>query len=429
MILHVLPNVGDWLPNQIGNHIIGSEKLNFLPDPERSFHGTMAFNQNYGIGHEPSMLKRALVALPFLPMAYLFRTIFTTIIAQPAFTTQLMKSLGTNQIDFGCGQSWDIPRLPEPLPLLVAVFSPSLLNIDPAQRLQALSFLIDLAPLYLLWILESHRRANIMKLISFPVLFGIAFQIFGIGVIGPLFFFLHYVRSPLADYTALDWRLVNVAAARTAPIAIIFAFTIPTFAMYLLPDLTMRLSVNAAWQTFPILVSITHYILNKTLVKDTTQDDRLHKVHADLPHIRFAVKALAVTSAVTFNWVRFISSASISEIFLPSWSTLMSLLSFKPMDLDLVSGMTLFLQLDEISCFTAAFLWLALLTKDLKEAEMTDISWRNMALCAGLGTYVAGPGAVAASAWLWREEILANKRAKGAVVRPGNLDRMAKSLI
>jgi hypothetical protein len=119
VVLHVLPNPGDWLPNQIANNSIGSERLNFLSDPERSFHGMMAFNQNYGIGHEPSMLTRVLIGLPFLATAYLFRTMFTTIVSRPAFTTQLMGILRTNQIDFDSGQSWDIPRLPEYLRLLV----------------------------------------------------------------------------------------------------------------------------------------------------------------------------------------------------------------------------------------------------------------------------------------------------------------------
>jgi hypothetical protein len=78
--------------------------------------------------------------------------------------------------------------------------------------------------------------------------------------------------------------------------------------------------------------------------------------------------------------------------------------------------MRLFLQVDEIACFAAAFLWLAYLIGDLKEAEMTSVSWSKSVGFAAVGTNLAGPGAVIALAWLWRENILATKKAKGSVV-------------
>jgi hypothetical protein len=83
-----------------------------------------------------------------------------------------------------------------------------------------------------------------MKLISFLIVCGFASQFYCIGAFGPIFFFLHYVQSPLADYTALDWRLVNVTAVRTALIAIALGLIFPTSAMYSLPDLHMRPSVS-----------------------------------------------------------------------------------------------------------------------------------------------------------------------------------------
>jgi hypothetical protein len=87
----------------------------------------------------------------------------------------------------------------------------------------------------------------------------------------------------------------------------------------------------------------------------------------------------------------------------------------------LVSGMALFLQLDEISCFTAAFVWLALLIGDLKEAEMMYISWRKMALCAVVGTYVAGPGAVVIEGGDFGES-----ETEGSCCKAANADRMVE---
>jgi hypothetical protein len=57
-----------------------------------------------------------------------------------------------------------------------------------------------------------------------------------------------------------------------------------------------------------------------------------------------------------------------------------------------------------------------LLFNDLKAAEMVSETWSRLVAYAAVGTFLAGPGAVVGGAWLWREEILASKRAAGAVV-------------
>lgn len=62
-------------------------------------------------------------------------------------------------------------------------------------------------------------------------------------------------------------------------------------------------------------------------------------------------------------------------------------------------------------------LWLALLFKDLKEAEMLPMSWTKLIATVVSCACISGPGAVVAMGWLWREEIFASRRAKGAVVR------------
>ena len=277
------------------------------------------------------------------------------------------------------------------------------------------SFAIDLAPIWLIWILESHRRANEWKFtFTFPILYGMAFQMFGIGIVGPIWFFIHYVQSPLADYAAKDWRLVNVAAAKTVLLAIIVTFTIPTLAMYNLPDTTQRLTVNMVWQAFPVISIVFQYVLRKIFVTDTTKDDRIHNVEADMPYTRLAVWTLAGISALVFNVARFTSGVSLATLIFPDWTLLKSTALSGAGTLDLISGMRLFLQVDEIVVFSAAFLWLAYLINDIKEAEMTSISWISVIASAVAGTFIAGPGAVVVLGWWWRENILATKHAKGS---------------
>jgi hypothetical protein len=51
--------------------ILGSVKLDFLPVPDRSLHGTMPFNPVQGLGLAESKLMRAAKALPFLAISAL----------------------------------------------------------------------------------------------------------------------------------------------------------------------------------------------------------------------------------------------------------------------------------------------------------------------------------------------------------------------
>lgn len=46
--------------------ILGALKLDYLPVPDRSLHGTMPFNPSQGLGNTESKMLRAVKALPFL---------------------------------------------------------------------------------------------------------------------------------------------------------------------------------------------------------------------------------------------------------------------------------------------------------------------------------------------------------------------------
>lgn len=46
--------------------VLGAVKLDYLPVPDRSLHGTMAFNPSQGLGKAESKSWRTVKALPFL---------------------------------------------------------------------------------------------------------------------------------------------------------------------------------------------------------------------------------------------------------------------------------------------------------------------------------------------------------------------------
>jgi hypothetical protein len=215
-----------------------------------------------------------------------------------------------------------------------------------------------------------------------------------------------------------------MGAVKTAAISVLLTLTIPTMAMFTLPDTSQRLTVNAFWQAFPLFGIVLHYALRTFVVKDTTPHDKIYNVEADMPYIRIAVWLFAGISAVVFIWVRSCTIATTTRVFFPSWDLMKSiLLSPEKTDLDLVSGGKLFLQVDEIVCFAAAFLWLLYLIRDLKAAEMTVIPWWKVFASVALGTLAIGPGAVVVLIWWWRENVLATEWAKGSAGRNTAKDR------
>ena len=412
MALYVIPHSGEFLANNFANGMIGAEKLDFLPDPERSLSGTMAFNQNYGIGKAESLLRRARRAVPLLILGYFCYSLLAGM-QHTNGPARVISGLDNGGMTFGSNQTADqtpsyhdgVTWLEHTFRPLATVFAPSITDSDQAYHLQMLSFLAALCPLYLIWLLESHRRANTTSFARFPLIFALASLHYGIECTIPIYFFLHYIQSPLSHFAAFDQRLINVAAARTALPAFALACILLMLTTYIAPHLSEFLDINTLWQNFPISLSLTHYILKTFCVKDTTKEDRIHNTRADLPSIRFAIRTFAIVSTLAFNWIRWQllpPSTSLSRVFT---NPLSLVLNNQPNQLSLVLVVL------------AAFFWLALLFRDLKEVEMICTSWVKLVSCAVLGSLICGPGSTVTMAWLWREEVLASKRAKGAVVR------------
>jgi hypothetical protein len=105
MFKYVIPNLNN-SGAATSERYIAAERIEFLPVPERSLKGTMAFNQTQGIGKHESLKPRAFFALPLLLLAL---------------------------------YSW-----------------------KTKQDISLSSQLLDL-PVYLIWMLEGSRRASEMK--------------------------------------------------------------------------------------------------------------------------------------------------------------------------------------------------------------------------------------------------------------------------
>ena len=159
--LHILPHLGGVLQDRQSAYLVASERLNFLPEPERALKATMPFNQDYGKEQRDTVVSRSLRALPLLVFAI--------------FATQT-SILGTS--------------------------TPFAFT--------------NLLPLGLLWMFERHRRANLTSLTSYPLLFALALLRYNTTAIIAIYAFLHYVESPLHKYAATDQRTVDISHMRAA---------------------------------------------------------------------------------------------------------------------------------------------------------------------------------------------------------------------
>lgn len=111
VVLKIVPHFPhDFVVNIQSQNMIGAERLEYLPVPKRSLNNGMPYNQSQGVGQHESVLRRALIALPLLACSRFYQPL-------------------ASRNGFPDGTS-------------------------------TTEFLLTLAPIYLIWLIESHRRAN-----------------------------------------------------------------------------------------------------------------------------------------------------------------------------------------------------------------------------------------------------------------------------
>ncbi|KAI8965513.1 FAD binding domain protein [Daldinia sp. FL1419] len=361
---YVVPNAGDSLLALVTNSLIGAEILEYLPVPNQSFEGSCPFNPNQGVGKHESVLKRAAISAPLFILSY-----------------WMVKS--TTGVDIG-----------DPMDHLLR--PGQLTRADERKQwFQSLYFFIEGCATYAIWLIESNRRANVLTPAQIPTLFYFLATRFGIGVVSSCYYFLHYVFSPIEKFAAADARLTNVAYTQT--ILPLMLFYISLSVLLALTDLSIAVSTTL-WRWIlhpPLMIAIIQWILVKTgLSKVTMHEDTIANQKRDLPYIRWCVYALSAISAVTWRM-----STEFSGVF--------------PHTRFLVT----FLGLNQHRTALSGLLWIGILIYDTKSAGMAKDSWVKVFAVGLVVSVIAGPTAVVALGWMWREEILASKRERHAITR------------
>lgn len=228
----------------------------------------------------------------------------------------------------------------------------------------------------------------------------------GIGFVLPFYYWLHYATTPIANFKAADLRLTDLSYTLTVLPVMAIVYYGPYLSAYLSPEPTTRHIAMWLWRLFPIWVTLSQWLLAHMVMPNTIQHDRLHNVTRDLWPIRITVGTLAALSG--YIWLKMLLSAPFpcSEILIPSGESLDTF----------VGSVRELLQYDQLFFAGSSILWVLYLFSDLKRAGMVQQSWIAVLGVLGTVTLVFGSGAATAVGWLWREEILATTKHKGAVL-------------
>jgi hypothetical protein len=215
----------------------------------------------------------------------------------------------------------------------------------------------------------------------------------------------------MESFRGLDLRLTNLRFTRAVLPAMVLGYYVPLLLKSFGPEEYNHVATKT-WQFFPVSVAVTQYLLARLVFPDTIEHDRIHAVKRDIPTIRMTMRVVIAIS--TILWWYTVSCLPVSTADIFSSTSISNYLT----STEFPSGI---LRNDQALSFGGALLWLAYLFSDLKAAGMVEQNWLSLVLGAALTTVTAGPGSTIGAGWLWREEVLASKYHKSAVIKPDKM--------
>ncbi|KAK0726552.1 hypothetical protein B0T21DRAFT_413877 [Apiosordaria backusii] len=408
----MLPNFGELIAELFHHAMIGATKIDFLPLPKRSLTVNAPFNPTQGDGRRESKLRRALVALPLLLLACLAFYIMNIGIPEQSAKEQRdggVLAVGNTSVPV-LRSFYGFSGFDDTVAWVNMIFVPGMYGVSPEGRRHMIAFLLEGVTLFTIWLVESTRRANALTILQVPILFCLLCQLFGVGIIAPLYLYTHYILSPIENFAARDKRLTNTRWSYAALPAIFLGYLIPLLGFLFSPNLEQRQSWLFVWQLFPIWVSITMFALSK-LFKETVNEDKINNTEKDLGVVRVYMVLGSALAAGAHIWGKigggWGDGYAGMGLFLPGGI---------PRSYDSLTEFAVhFLRWDYIFGFGAHVLWLGYLFADLAKAGMLKEGWGNVMGVVVLGLVTVGPGATVGGAWLFREEVLARRWHKDAV--------------
>ena len=235
------------------------------------------------------------------------------------------------------------------------------------------------------------RRAHITvsDLLSSPTIATLIAQLLGLGVVGPIFYFLSLTFGPSASdllRSARDRELRTGQVAFILPIILVLHNT-EIFAAYLAPSLVSRHFWTWAWQLAPLRIGVFNFVSAKVTSGFATSP-------------RIVLVSLGSISATVWVYTLAGSPHPISEMFFPQAG----------IPNDLVSQARRAFQLDEIFAFAGCYLWLLYSFVDLRFAGAGGPSLLMIFALFPILLMAIGPGATFAAGWYLRERALTSSQ-------------------
>lgn len=395
MLFYFIPNSGDLTVDVFCQAALGAVKLDFLPLPEKSLRGGMSFHT--ARSQNSSLLWRILFALPLLGLLFTAHLLLgSTVRHMPSLSGNGAVSARNQTLEaqmsvFYC-MEW----------VKLHSFLPPINMLNYNEKLQIIGLMSDLAPLQIVWTIESLRRGNLLTFAALPALFGIFGQWKGFGYVTPIYYFLHYVQSPLERYDAPDNRLVPTKYAKTLSAAVGIGYILPSVCIFLEFPSNTHQYIAVVWQLFPIFTTVIHRIFASS-ASDTTFYDRINNPRADMPYLRQVYAFGASIGAINYSYLWFMAGGCTGNVLAEN-------LVFQRRLMPVTTGFGRRVKYNQLIMFGSWFIWQLLHFRDLKKSGRLTTSWIKVIGVFTSTAVLFGPGVAMAVGWAWREEVIAGTK-------------------
>ncbi|KAI5274669.1 FAD/NAD(P)-binding domain-containing protein [Aureobasidium subglaciale] len=414
--------LGDFLENLGSNMAVGATLIDYLPPPEQFIRGTLPFNPEQGDGHKENPFVRALLAVPFLGLfGYAWSIASLTFIStgnenSAGFAQNvigpLVPAMTGNLLDFA-GQN--NRRVPESN-VLTDLYVSASENFDAATSHRIATLLAYFGVVLAIWSIESVRRCNALMPVQLPGLFAFFAQLKGIGLMAPLYYFLHWVLTPIDSFKATDMRLTRLNYTRSILPSLLIVYYLPILQNYFLPENIKGHTWLQIWHFFPIWQSLAQWAISTSL-EDTIDHDKIHSPKRDVSIIRYTIAVPALISTSVWLWTVFKAPSSLYHILIPQ-------IPFQAVT-DVESFTDDVVQWNLLIFVASTYLWLVYFAWDARSAGMLEKSWFELMTTMTLLTMALGPGGTVGLAYLYREYIITEKRHRAALTVESTRKRAA----
>ncbi|KAF7194968.1 Epoxide hydrolase ascI [Pseudocercospora fuligena] len=158
-----------------------------------------------------------------------------------------------------------LQKSPELAGFLVSFFWPLATGAHVTGAFNSLAFVGNSFAMWIVTMIEAGRGGTRGSVISYITIYGLLFQLGGIGVIGPAYLALNLYLSPIpSDPKPSNIAISDLAYLRAVPYALLTGFVLPTLAVALpypsIISMDTKIAALVFWQAFPLWTSISTYL-------------------------------------------------------------------------------------------------------------------------------------------------------------------------